>query len=90
MNSRERAREDASKIFTGYVRIGNTDEYIAYEIKGLTKKSVRLRLKKIVRYLSNEEPDVQFTIEHIFDPEEYADEVFRNDHTIVEKRKKVV
>lgn len=90
MNSHERARKDASKIFTGYIKIGDKDEYIGYEIKGITKKSVRLRLKKIIRNLNNEELDVQFTIEHIFDPEEYADEMFRNDHIIVEERKTVV
>ncbi len=90
MNSRDHAREAASKLFTGYVKIGTKDEYIIYEIKGITKKSARLRLKKIVRNLNNEESDVQFTIAHVFDPEEYLDEMFRNDHTIVEERTAVV
>ena len=90
MNSRDRAREDASKIFTGYVKIGDADKYIVYEIKGITRKSERLRLKKIVKNLSNGDDDTSFTIKHIFDPEDTASEVFRRQNKIVEERTTVV
>ena len=90
MNSRDRAREEVSKIFTGYVKIGDVDEYIVYEIKGITRKSARLRLKKIVKNLSNGDDGISFTIKHIFDPEDIASEVFRRQNKIVEERTTVV
>ena len=90
MNSHDRARDGASKTFIGYVKIGTTDDFIVYEIKGLTRKSARLRLKKVVRNLSNEDPDTQFTIAHVFDAEDDTATELRQQCRVIEERKTVV
>jgi len=89
MNSRDRALAEASKVFIGFVQVGNTDTYLEYQVKGVTRKSVKLRLKKVVSNLNEDELQT-YTMGQIFCPDDTDVEVFRKRYRIIGERKTTV
>jgi len=62
-----RADSKDIQIFIGYIKVGDTQDYIEYRIKGYTRKSARLRLKKIVNGINSKSEEIS-TIVEIFYP----------------------
>lgn len=53
------------QIYEGYIRVNDTNDFIVYEVKSITYKSARHRLKKICK--TQVEDD--YTLEYLASPE---------------------
>lgn len=54
------------QIYTGYIRVDDTDNFIVYDVKSPTYKAARIRLKNICKRHTSDD----YTLEHLLKPGE--------------------